>query len=121
MPLTLNQFLFLVMAIAVVILVTFLVIFLVQLRKTAKEGEETLKELRQLALHLQQTNRKINTKIDEFSEIVEASRKTAISLSEVALFLSTKIIRPSSKYWPFLFPLVRMAWRQFRKKKSKGG
>ncbi len=121
MPLTLNQFLFLVITIAVIILVTFLVIFLVQLRKTAREGEETLKELRQLALHLQQTSRKINTKIDDVSDIVEASRKTAISLSEIALFLSTKIIKPSSKYWPFLFPIVRLGWRQFRKKKTKGG
>ncbi len=121
MPLTLNQFLFLVIAVAVVVLVTFLVIFLVQVRKTAKEGEETLRELRQLALHLQQTNRKINTKIDEVSDIVDASRKTAVGLSEVALFLSTRIIKPSSKYWPFLIPLVRMGWRQFRKKKTKGG
>jgi len=121
MPLTLNQFLFLVITIAVVILVTFLIIFLVQLRKTAREGEETLKEIRQMALRLQQTNRKINTKIDDVSDIIAASRKTAVSLSEVAWFLSTKIIRPSSKYWPFLFPLFRMGWRQFRKKKTKGG
>jgi len=121
MPLTLNQFLFLVIAIAFVVLVTFLVISLVQFRRTAKEGEETLRELRQLALHLEQTNRKISTKIDDVSDIVEASRKTAIGLSEVALFLSTRIIKPSSKYWPFLFPLIRMGWRQFRKKKKKGG
>ena len=121
MSLTLNQFLLLAITLAVVVAVTFLVTLIVQFRKTAKEGEDTLKEIRQMALRLQQTNRKINTKIDDVADIVAASRKTAVSLSELAWFLSTKIIRPSSRYWPFLFPLVRMGWRQFRKKKTKGG
>ena len=119
MSLTLNQFLLLILTFAAVIAVTFLVILFVQLRRTAKEGEKTLRELRDLALHLRETNRKINAKIDDVADIVDASRKTALSLSEIALFLSSKVIKPSSKYWPVLFPLIRLGWRQFRKKKHK--
>lgn len=118
---TLNQFLLLVMTIAVVVAVTLFITLFIQLRKTAKEGEETLRELRELVLNLKETNRKINTRIDDVADIVEASKKTAVSLSEVAFFLSTKVIRPSYKYWPLLFPLIRLGWRQIRKKKQKEG
>lgn len=119
MSLTLNQFLLLVITIAVVVAVTFLVTLFTQLRKTAKEGEETLRELRELVQNLKETNQKVNTKIDDLGEIVEVSKNTVISLSEIALFLTTKIIKPSSKYWPFLFPFFRIGWRQLRKKKRK--
>ncbi len=119
MPLTLNQFLLLVITIAAVVAVTFLVTLFVQLRKTAKQGEETLRELRALVQNLKETNIKVNNKIDDLGEIVEASKNTVVSLSEIAFFLSTKIIKPSSKYWPFLFPFIRLGWRHLRKKKQK--
>ena len=119
MSLTLSQFLLLVITIAVVIGVTLLATLFIQLRKTAKEGEETLRELRGLILNLKDTSRKINTRIDDAGEIVEASKKTAASLAEIAFFMSTKIIRPSSKYWPFIFPLIRLGWRQIKRKKQK--
>lgn len=121
MSLTINQFLLLVITIAIVAAVTFLITFLAQLRKTAKEGEETLKELRDFVQNINNTNRKLNEKIDDVAEIVEASRNTAVSLSEIAWFLTTKIIKPSSKYWPFIYPLIRLSWRQLRKKKRKEG
>lgn len=119
MLLTLNQFLFLVITIALVVAVTFLVTFLIQLKKTAREGEETLKDLQKFIQDIRETNQKVNTKIDDLGEIVEASKKTATGLSDLAWFLSTKILKPSSKYWPFIFPLVRLGWRQLRKKKRK--
>jgi len=119
MSLTLNQFLLLVITIAAVVAVTFLVTLFVQLRKTAKQGEETLRELRALVQNLKETNIKVNNKIDDLGEIVEASKNTVVSLSEIAFFLSTKIIKPSSKYWPFLFPFIRLGWRHLRKKKQK--
>lgn len=119
MLLTLNQFLLLVITIAAVVAVTFLVTLFVQLRKTAKQGEETLRELRALVQNLKETNIKVNNKIDDLGEIVDASKNTVVSLSEIALFLSTKIIKPSSKYWPFLFPFIRLGWRHLRKKKQK--
>lgn len=119
MLLTLNQFLLLVITIAAVVAVTFLVTLFVQLRKTAKQGEETLRELKALVQNLKETNIKVDNKIDDLGEIVEASKNTVVSLSEIAFFLSTKIIKPSSKYWPFLFPFIRLGWRHLRKKKQK--
>ena len=121
MSLTLNQFLLLVITIVAVVVGTLLVILFIQLRKTAKEGEETLRELKGLILNLKDTNQKINTRIDAAGEIVEASKKTAASLAEIAFFISTRIIRPSSKYWPFIFPLIRLGWRQLKRKKQKEG
>lgn len=119
MALTLNQFLLLVITFAIVVAVTVFIILLVQLRRTAREGEETLRELRELVQNLKDTNLKVSAKIDDLGDIVEASKKTAKGLSEIAWFLSTKIIRPPSKYWPFIFPLIRLGWRKFRKKKRK--
>lgn len=118
MPLTLSQFLLLVLTIAAVVAVTFLVNLLIQLKKTAREGQQTLVEIRSLVQNLNQTTRKIDARIDDVSEVVEAAKKTAVSLSEIAVFTTAKIIRPSSRFWPFLFPLIRMGWRQWKKKKE---
>ena len=118
MPLTLSQFLLLVLTIAAVVAVTFLVNLLIQLKKTAREGQQTLVEIRSLVQNLNQTTRKIDARIDDVSEVVEAAKKTVVSLSEIAVFTTAKIIRPSSRFWPFLFPLIRMGWRQWKKKKE---
>jgi len=119
MPLTLNQFILLVITIAVVVAVTFLVIFMTQLRKTAREGEETLKDLRSLIQNLNQTNQKLRAKVEDVGEIVEATKNAASSFSEILWFLTAKIIKPTSRYWPFIFPFIRLGWRQLRKKKRK--
>ena len=119
MPLTLNQFLFLVITIAVVVAVTFLVIFLRQLRKTAQEAEKTLSEIRLLVEEARETSRSVQAKIEDIGELVRASKKTAVSLSEIAWFVSMKILRPGSKFWPFLFPLFRLGWRQAKKLKEE--
>ncbi len=118
MPLTLNQFLFLVITIAIVIGATFLVSLAIQLRKTAREGESTLAEIRELVQNLKKTNENVNEKIDELGVMVEASKKTALGVSEITWFLATKIIRPTSKYWPVVFPLLRLGWRQIKKRKE---
>ena len=119
MSLTLNQFLFLVITIAIVVAVSFLVSMIIQLRKTAKEGEKTLKEIRELARNLTETNKKVNEKMDDFRVTLEAAKKSAVGISEIVGFTTAKIIRPSSKYWPMLFPILRFGWRQLRKKKRK--
>jgi len=118
MPLTLSQFLLLVLTIAAVVAVTFFVNLLIQLKKTAREGQETLVEIRALAQSLNEATRKIDSKIDDVGEVVDAAKKTAVSLAEIAFFTTIKVIRPASKFWPFLFPLFRMGWRQWRKKKE---
>lgn len=118
MPLTLTQFLLLVITLAVVVGVTFLITLVIQLRRTLKEGEKTLAEITELAKNLQDTNQKVQAKIDDFGEMITASKKTVIGLSEIAWFLTTKILRPSSKYWPLLFPLLRFGWRRLKKRKE---
>lgn len=119
MLLTLNQALFLVISIAFVVAVVFLVLFLIQLRRTAREGERTLVELRELAKGLKGIEQKVNSRIDDVGEILESSKKTVAGLSEVTLFLTTKVVRPASKYWLILYPLLRLGWQQLKKRKEK--
>lgn len=119
MPLTLNQFLLLAITISVVVAVTFLVNLLRQLRKTAREAEETLIEVKMLVGETRETSRILQSRIEDVGELVQASKKTAASVSEIAWFVATKILRPSSKYWPFLFPLMRLGWRQAKKFKEE--
>ena len=118
MSLTLTQFLLLVITIAVVVAVTFLAILALQLIKTTKDGQKTLAEIRQLTQNLQETSLKVNSRIESFDKIVEATKNTAANLSEIAWFTTTRMIRPTSKYWPFLFPLIRLGWRHFKKRKE---
>ncbi|MDH5465867.1 MAG: hypothetical protein OEY25_00445 [Candidatus Aminicenantes bacterium] len=119
MSLTLNQFLFLVITIAVVVFVTFLVSLILQLRRTAKEGGDTLIEVRELVRNLRETDKKLKEKMDDISLAIEATKKTALGLSEITWFLTSKVIRPSSKYWPLLFPILRFGWRQIKKKRKE--
>jgi len=119
MPLTLNQFLLLVITIAVVVAVIFLITLIAQLRKTARGGEETLNQIRTLVSNLNETSQKVNTKIDDLDEILEATKKTAVSLSEIVWFVTTKVIKPSSNFWPLLYPFIRLGWRQMKKRKEK--
>ena len=119
MSLTLNQFLFLVLTIAAVVAVTFLVAFIIQLRKTAREGEETLKELKELVRNLKETDKIVKDKMNDLGVTLDAAKKSAVGISEIVGFTTAKIIRPSSKYWPILFPILRYVWRQFKKKKRK--
>ena len=118
MPLTLNQFLLLVITIAVVVAVTFLVILIRQLRQTAHEAEETLIEIKMLAVEARKTTRILQSKIEDAGEMVQSTKKIAVNFSELAWFVTAKILRPSSKYWPFLFPLIRLGWRQAKKFKE---
>jgi uncharacterized protein YoxC len=119
MPLTLNQFLLLVITLAVIVAVVFLVNLLRQLRKTAREAEKTLIEVKMLVGETRETSRILQSRIEDVGELVQASKKTAVSVSEIAWFATTKILRPSSKYWPFLFPLMRLGWRQAKKFKEE--
>ncbi len=119
MSLTLNQFLFLVITIVIVVAGTFLVTLIMQLRKTAQEGEKTLKKLRELAENLKETDKIVKEKMDDLSETLKAAKKSATGIADIVGFLTTKIIRPSSKYWPMLFPILRFGWRQIKKKKRK--
>ena len=119
MLLTLSQFLFLILTFAAVVAVTFLVIFLIQLRKTAREGEKTLIEVHALVANLNATSQKVNQKIEELGDVVDAARKAAVGISDVSMFLSTRVMKPATRYWPFILPLIRLVLRQRKNKKKK--
>ena len=119
MPLTLNQFLLLVLTLAAVILVTFLVGLLIQLRKTARKASSTIDEFGELAKRLNQTTAKVEGKLENVDTLIQTTRKAAEGLSEVAWFATTKLIRPSSKFWPYIFPFIKLGLRQVRQQKQK--
>ena len=119
MSLTLNQFLLLVLTFAAVVLVTFLIGLLVQLKKTAKKASSALEEFGRLAQRLNQTTAKGEGKLEDVDALIQKSKKAADGLSEVAWFATTKLIRPSSKFWPYIFPLVKLGLRQYRQNKKK--
>ncbi len=119
MSLSLSQFLWLVLTFAAVIAATFLVVFLIQLRRTAREAEKTLIEMRTLAGSLQVTSQKINQKLDDLGSLVDAAQKTANGLSNVSWYLSTRVARPAYRYWPLVLPFLRWVWRRWRKRKEE--
>lgn len=119
MQITLSQALWLVLTVAAVVALAFLARLFLQLSRTAREAQKTMAEATALLRNLQETERKVNLAVEDLAGTIQATRKMTESASEIALFVTTKVIRPSSKWWPFLFPLLRMGWQQFKKRKEK--
>ncbi len=122
MSITLSQFLQLILTFAAVVAATFLVLFLIQMRKTAREAEKTLIKIRELTENLNITNQKVYQKIDELGGVFEATRNAAAGLSQASMFFSRKVMRPKSLYWPIIIPLWRLVMhRRKKKKEAKNG
>ncbi|HOI44789.1 MAG TPA: DUF948 domain-containing protein [Candidatus Aminicenantes bacterium] len=119
MPLTLNQTLFLILTIAAVVAVIFLVRFLIQLQKTAKQAEIALIDLQEALDSLKDVEQKVNARMDDLGDIIDSSKKTLAGISETTFFLTTRLVRPASKYWPLLYPLIRLGWRQLKQRKKE--
>lgn len=119
MTLTLNQVLGIILTVAGVVAVVFLSLFLNQLRRTAKEGEKTLVKAQETMEGLQVIEAKLNASLDNVGEVLTVSKRAVSGISEVALFLTTKVIRPTANYWPFIFPLVRFGLQQLKKRKKE--
>jgi len=118
--LTLNQVLWIILTVAAVVVLTFLTLFLNQLRKTAREAETTLVKARGAIDELQVIETKINASLDGIGQVVAVSKKAVSGLSEATSFLSSRIIRPSAKYWPLLaLPLLRVGLTMMKKRKEK--
>ena len=81
MTLTLNQVLGIILTVAAVVAVTFLVLFLNQLRRTAREGEKTLVKAQETMDGLQVIEAKINSSLDNVGEVLAASKKVVSGLS----------------------------------------
>lgn len=119
MPLTLNQFLWLVMTLVVVVVATYFVLFLHQLRKTAGEAEKALTELRHNLQEFNELQAILREKAESLGETIESSRKVASSLADILSFLAIKVVRPANRYWPLIFPVLQFLWRQKKKRKEK--
>jgi len=119
MTLTLNQVLAIILTVAGVVAITFLVLFLNQLRRTAKEGEKALVKVQETMDGLQVIEARLNSSLDNVGQVLAMSKKAVSGISEVTFFLTSKVIRPSSKYWPFLFPLLRLGLQALKKRKEK--
>lgn len=119
MQITLNQALWLVLTVAAVVALAFLAHLFFQLARTAKQAQAAMAEATTLLRNLQETERKVNLAVEDLTGTMQAVRKLTESASEVALFLTTKVVRPSSKWWPFVFPLLRMGLAQIKKRKEK--
>jgi hypothetical protein len=119
MMLTLNQVLGIILTMAAVVAVTFLALFLDQLRRTAREGQKTLAKAQEMMDGLKEIEAKVNASLDIVGEVLVTSKKAVTRLSEITFFLTSKVIRPSAKYWPFLFPLLRLGLQQMKKRKEK--
>jgi predicted PurR-regulated permease PerM len=119
MSLTLSQVLFLILTIAAVVVAIFLVRFFIQLRRTAAAGEKALKELRKLAENLNNLQELVKVEVEDLGKLVEASKTTAVNLSQASVFLTTKLLRPAASYWPLVYPLLMYFFKRLRKRKEK--
>ncbi|MFO7732062.1 MAG: hypothetical protein R6X21_00255 [Candidatus Aminicenantes bacterium] len=119
MLLTLNQVLFIILTIAAVVVATLLALFLIQLRRTAREGEKALAKAQELMEGMKVIEAKIDTSLDDLGHVLQTSKRTVLQLSRLAYFFSPRGLRPSAKYWPFIFPLIRFGWQQLKKRKEK--
>jgi hypothetical protein len=119
MTLTLNQVLGIILTLTAVVAVTFLVMFLTQLRRTAREGEKTLVKAQEAMDGLKVIEAKIDASLDNVGEVLTTSKKAVAGIADISLYLMTRVLRPSAKYWPFLIPLVRLGLRQMKQRKEK--
>ena len=117
MPLTLNQALWLIIAIALVVAISFLTALFAQLKRTARAAEETLHEIGELVRDIKETDEIVRKKIEDVSEVIDASKKAAKNFSQVGLSVS-KLLKPSSKYLSIIIPLIQIGLRQLKKKKG---
>ncbi len=119
MLLTLNQVLAIILTVAAVVVATLLALFLVQLRRTAREGERTLVKAQEVMDGMKAIETRIDAGLDDLGQVLQTSKRAVSRLSDITLFLSTKVLRPSAKYWPLLLPLIRFGWQQMKKRKER--
>jgi hypothetical protein len=117
MTLTLNQVLGIILTVAAVVAVIFLVMFLNQLRKTAREGEKTLVKAQETMDGLNVIEAKINASLDNVGEVLATSKRAVAGLTGVTHFLTSSVIRPSARFWPLLVPLLSFGLQKMKKKR----
>jgi len=118
MPLTLNQALFLIITIALIIVAVYLVRLFAQLRRTAIEGERALANFGELARHLKELDLLVKQQVEELGKTIAASKKAAVGIAEASSLITTRFVRPSSKFLPLLLPVAQFLWRRMRQRKK---
>jgi uncharacterized protein YoxC len=119
MLLTFNQVLYLLLTVAAVVVAVVLALFLLQLKRTAREAEKSFQELQIVLNKFEQIEDKLDKRLEEVGEIVSSTKKAVSGLGELSLFLTTNVVRPASRFWPVLFPLLRFGWQLMKKRKEK--
>ncbi len=119
MFLSFNQTLFLILTVVGVVVLVFLARFLIQLRRTAREGEKALIEAQGLLADLRTLEKKLNARVDDVGQILESSKKAVSGAGEIAQFVALRMLRPASTYWPIIYPVLRFGWKKYRKRKEK--
>lgn len=119
MLLTFNQVLYLILTVAAAVLVTYLVLFLIQLKRTFSEAEKAIQDLQSNLKKLEKIEDKLDRHLDEAGTIINSTKKTISGLSELSMFMTSRVIRPASRYWPILFPMLRFSWQLMKKRKEK--
>lgn len=119
MLLTFNQVLYLILTVAAAVLVTYLVLFLIQLKRTFSEAEKAIQDLQINLKKLEKIEDKLDRHLDEAGTIINSTKKTISGLSELSMFMTSRVIRPASRYWPILFPMLRFSWQLMKKRKEK--
>jgi hypothetical protein len=119
MVLTLNQVLSIILTVAAAVVVVFLVLFLAQVRKTARQAEQALAKAQELMDGLKEIEAKVNAGLDDVGQVLQTSKKAAAGLTQAAGFLSAQVARPAARFWPVLLPIVTLALRKLKKRKEK--
>ncbi|MDD8031509.1 MAG: DUF948 domain-containing protein [Acidobacteriota bacterium] len=119
MLLTFNQVLYLILTVAAAVLVTYIVLFLIQLKRTFIEAEKAIQDLQVNLKKLEKIEDKLDRHLDEAGSIINSTKKTISGLSELSMFMTSRVIRPASRYWPILFPMLRFSWQLMKKRKEK--
>ena len=119
MLLSFNQVLFLILTVVGTVALVFLVRFLIQLTRTAREGEKALVEAQGLLADFRTLEKKLNARVDDVGQILDSSKKAVAGAGEIAQFVAGRVLRPVSAYWPVLYPLLRFGWKKYRKHKRE--
>lgn len=104
MTITLNQILFLILTITVVVVAVYLIRLFVQLRRTAAEGEKALADIGELARQLQELDLVVKHQVEELGLTLAASKNAVVNIATASALITTKFVRPSFKFLPSSSP-----------------
>jgi hypothetical protein len=68
---------------------------------------------------LKEIEAKLKVGLDDVGQVLATSKKAVSGLSDVSLFLTSKVLRPSARFWPLALPLLSFGLHQLKKRKEK--